>query len=277
MKGSGAVNSHQIVQYDLSDLEKRRMKFSRYVFSTLAVLLIAASVPASADDDLIASAIANDNRTEVDRDRDARSKPEVILGLLDLESGQAVIDVFAGGGYYSELLAGVVGEEGQVILQNNYGYAKWVEKSLQERYIDNEVPPITVLRSEVPDLKLSPASLDAALMVMSYHDLYYYNPEVGFERADVPAFFAQIHAALKPGGKLLIVDHAAPDGTGNSITQEIHRIDEAFAREDIEGNRFRFVTSSDALRNPDDDRSQNVFAKSIRGKTDRFILLFEKQ
>ena len=253
------------------------MKFSRYVFSTLAVLLIAASVPASADDDLIASAIANDNRTEVDRDRDARSKPEVILGLLDLESGQAVIDVFAGGGYYSELLAGVVGEEGQVILQNNYGYAKWVEKSLQERYIDNEVPPITVLRSEVPDLKLSPASLDAALMVMSYHDLYYYNPEAGFERVDVPAFFAQIHAALKPGGKLLIVDHAAPDGTGNSITQEIHRIDEAFAREDIEGNGFRFVTSSDALRNPDDDRSQNVFAKSIRGKTDRFILLFEKQ
>lgn len=276
-KESGAVNSHHIVPYKLSNAEKRKMKFSQYVTAALAVLLFTASVPAAANDELIARAIANEYRTEADRERDARSKPEVILDLLDLNSGQAVIDVFAGGGYYSELLAGIVGDQGQVILQNNYGYAKWVEKYLQERYIDNEVPPITVLRSEVPDLMLSSASLDAALMVMSYHDLYYYNPKAGFERADVPAFFAQIHAALKPGGKLLIVDHAAPDGTGNSMTQEIHRIDEAFAREDIESNGFRFVTSSDALRNPDDDRSQNVFAKSIRGKTDRFILLFEKQ
>ena len=82
--------------------------------------------------------------------------------------------------------------------------------------------------------------------------------------------------ALKPGGKLLIVDHAAADGSGNSVTQEIHRIDEAFAREDIESNGFRFVASSDALRNPEDERTKNVFDKTIRGKTDRFILLFEK-
>ena len=253
------------------------MKSLFYVLATLTVLLFTGGVPISADDDLIAQAIASESRTDADRERDARSKPEVVLGLLDLRRGQAVIDVFAGGGYYSELMAGVVGEQGKVILQNNYGYAKWVEKYLQERYIDNQVAPITVLRSEVDDLMLSPASLDAALMVMSYHDLYYYNPKVGFERADVPDFFGQIHAALKPGGKLLIVDHAAPDGSGNSITQEIHRIDEAFAKQDIESNGFRFVTSSDALRNPGDDRSQNVFAKSIRGKTDRFILLFEKQ
>jgi predicted methyltransferase len=119
--------------------------------------------------------------------------------------------------------------------------------------------------------------MDAALMVMSYHDLYYYNPEAGFERAEVPDFFSQLRAALKPGGKLLIVDHAAADGSGNSETQDIHRIDEAFAKQDIEGNGFRFVKRSDALRNPDDDRTKNVFDKTIRGKTDRFILLFKKK
>ena len=232
---------------------------------------------ASAADDLIASAIANENRTEADRKRDERSKAEVVLGLLDLKPGQAVIDVFAGGGYYSELMAGVVGGEGTVILQNNYGYAKWVDKYLKERYIDNQVPGITVLRSEVDDLKLSPESFYAALMVMSYHDLYYYNPEAGFERANVPLFFSQLHAALKSGGKLLIVDHAAADGSGYSPTQDIHRIDEAFARQDIESNGFRFIKSSDALRHPDDDRTKNVFDKAIRGKTDRFILLFEKK
>jgi predicted methyltransferase len=243
---------------------------------TTVLLALGVATPLSADDAAIASAIANENRTDADRKRDERSKPEIILGLLDLQSGQAVVDLFAGGGYYSELLAGVVGPEGTVILQNNYGFAKWVEKYLQERYIDSEVPAITVLRSEVPDLKLDPESLDAALMIMSYHDLYYYNPDVGFERADVPDFFAQVHAALKPGGKLLIVDHAAVEGTGTGDTQTIHRIDEAYARKDIESNGFKFVASSDALRNSDDDRTKLVFDKTIRGKTDRFILLFEK-
>jgi predicted methyltransferase len=235
------------------------------------------AAPASADADAIVRAIVNENRTEADRKRDERSKPAVVLGLLDLSEGQAVIDVFAGGGYYSELLAGVVGEQGTVILHNNYGYGKWVEKYLQDRYIDNQVGSIRVLRSEIDNLKLSPESMDAALMVMSYHDLYYYNPEAGFERAEVPDFFSQLRVALKPGGKLLIVDHAAADGSGNSETQDIHRIDEAFAKQDIEGNGFRFVKRSDALRNPDDDRTKNVFDKTIRGKTDRFILLFKKK
>ncbi len=234
-------------------------------------------VPSDTQAAAIDTAIANPNRTDADRERDARDQPAVTLALLDLKRGDSAVDLFGGGGYYSELLAGVVGPQGRVVLQNNYGYAKWVDKIIKERYIDNNVPPIEVLRSEVADLKLEPNAFDAAVMIMSYHDLYYYNPEVGFERADVPDFFAQVSAALKPGGRLLIVDHAAPDGSGTSITQEIHRIDPAFARADIESNGFRLIATSDVLRNPDDPRTMNVFAKVIRGKTDRFIMVFEKK
>jgi len=114
-------------------------------------------------------------------------------------------------------------------------------------------------------------------MVMSYHDLYVYSPDRGWGNTDVPLFFSQIHAALKPGGRLVIVDHAAADGSGKSAAQDIHRIDEVYTRQDIESNGFRFVTSSDVLRNPEDDRSKMVFDPSIRGKTDRFILLFERE
>lgn len=253
------------------------MKNFLYLVSVLLVLTGCAATPANKSNaDLIAAAIANPNRTEADRERDARDNPEVTLALLDLQPGQAVVDLFGGGGYYSELMAGVVGEQGTVVLHNNNGYAKWVEKYLQERYIDNTVPPITVLRSEVADLQLPAASFDAVVMVMSYHDLYYYNPERGFDAIDIAVFFTQVRTALKPGGKLLIIDHSAPDGSGNTLTQEIHRIDDAFVLQDFESNGFRLIATSDVLRNPDDPRTELVFAKDIRGKTDRFVMLFQK-
>ncbi len=246
---------------------------------TAALMLVAAMAcipPAAADQAAIARAIANDSRTEPHRERDARSKPEVVLGLLDLQPGQTVADVFGGGGYYAELMAGVVGPDGTVILHNNTPYSRFVEKQVAERYAGDAVPAIRLLKSEVDDLKLEPGSLDAALMVMSYHDLYFNAPDRGWFDTDVPLFFSQLHAALKPGGRLVVVDHAAVDGSGKSAAQEIHRIDEAWAKQDIEGNGFRFVASNEALRNPDDDRTKMVFDKTIRGKTDRFILLFER-
>jgi predicted methyltransferase len=252
------------------------MKACVHILAAVIVVGLTGSLPAFADDNQIAAAIANEHRTDTDRKRDAQSKPEVILALLDLEPGDAVIDMFAGGGYFSDLMATVVGPQGTVILQNNYGFAKWVDKYLQERYIDNEVLPITVLRSEVEDLMLEPASLDAALMSMCYHDLYYYDPEAGFRRTDIPAFFAQLHTALRPGGKLLVIDHAAADGSGSSLTHDLHRIDEEFAKQDIEGNGFKLIATSDALRNPDDPRTAKPFDPSIYRKTDRFIMLFEK-
>lgn len=221
--------------------------------------------------------LANPIRTQEARDRDPRSKPEVILGLLDLKPGDRAIDFFGGSGYYTDLMAGMVGEEGEVILHNNSPFHTFVEEKVQPRYVDDPIPGIRYLKSEVDDLQLEPESLDAALIVMAYHDLYYYNPGIGFGDIDVPLFFSQVHAALKPGGKLLIVDHSAAPGTGKEPAQHLHRIDEEFAIQDIESNGFKLVETSDALRNPDDDRSKMVFDAEFRGKTDRFILLFEKQ
>lgn len=224
----------------------------------------------------IAEAIANESRTDEARERDARSKPAEILALFDLQRGDDVIDLMGGGGYYAELMLGVVGDEGSVILHNNTPYSRFVEKQLKERYADNQFPGIKVIKTEVDDLGLGENSLDAALMVMSYHDLYVHNPERGWDNTDVGLFFSQVRNALRPGGKLLIVDHAAEPGTGKAAAQTVHRIDEEFTRGEITGYGFEFVASSDALRNPNDDYSKMVFDKEVRGKTDRFALLFRK-
>ena len=243
-----------------------------------AILAVACSVPwAIADEQSISAAIANENRTDAHRERDARSHPEVILGLLDLQPGQSAVDIFGGGGYYAELMAAVVGPDGSVVLHNNTPYSRFVEKQNQERYVEQGVPGISLLKSEVDDLKLGTERFDAALMVMSYHDLYFVNPDRGWFDTDMPLFFAQVRASLKPGGKLMIIDHSAREGTGSSAAQTIHRIEEAYAIEDAESNGFKLIATSDVLRNPDDDRTKMVFDKSIRGKTDRFVLLFEKE
>ncbi len=247
-----------------------------FVIAGLLILPFVVNAAEMGVTDSVAAAIANPERPADQRERDARSKPEVVLPLLALESGDTAADIMGGGGYYAELIAGVVGKQGKVILHNNTPYAKFVEKQLNERYVAQSRPPITVLKSEVDDLQLGIETLDAALMVMSYHDLYYRAPERGWGDTDVGLFFAQVLAALKPGGRLVIVDHAAAEGTGSSAAQTIHRIEEAYAREDAVGAGFRFVTRNQALRNPDDDHTKMVFDKEIRGKTDRFILVFEK-
>jgi predicted methyltransferase len=194
---------------------------------------------------------SNPLRTQDARERDPRSKPEVILTLLNLQPGQRVIDLFGGSGYYTDLMVAIVGPSGQVILHNNTPYHTFVDETVQERYIDDPIAGIRYLKAEVDNMQLEPESLDAALMVLAYHDLYYFDPG-------------------------MIVDHAADAGTGSEVAQLLHRIDEEFAKRDIESYGFKLVDSSDALRNPEDNRGTIVFDAAFRGKTDRFILLFEK-
>jgi len=82
---------------------------------------------------------------------------------------------------------------------------------------------------------------------------------------------------LKPGGHLLIVDHAAVAGTKNASAQVLHRIDEEFAKRDIESHGFKLEKTWDGYRNPADDLTKPMYDPSVRGKTDRFTHLYRKR
>ena len=237
-------------------------------------LLAALALPASAD--TVDQALAKPGRLPADIERDARSRPDAVLPLLELEPGDRVADVFGGSGYYSELLASLVGPDGEVLLQNNAAYRHFVKDALAARFQNRDPGPITLLDSEADDLGLGVDALDAAIIVMSYHDLFYDDPENNWPRIDDADFVGQIHRALKTGGRFLIVDHAAPAGTGAAATKSLHRIDEAFAIKRLSTQGFRLAGFSEALRNPRDDHRLMVFDPEIRGRTDRFVLVFEK-
>lgn len=238
----------------------------------IALLVLGVVVPGHAAS--IDEVLASPNRLEADRERDARSHPEVVLELLQLGPGDRVVDIFAGSGYYSELLGMLVAPDGEVLMHNNQAYLGFVGDALEKRFEGRELSDITRHDREVTDMDLGVNSLDAAMIIMSYHDLYHVDE--GWPLMDVADFMGQIFKALKPGGRFLLVDHAAVDGSDISTAQQLHRIDEAFVKQDVESYGLLFTASSDVLRNPDDDRSLLVFDPAIRGKTDRFILVFEK-
>lgn len=223
---------------------------------------------------LCSLAWSEEGRLESDLRRDQTSKPEVVLALLDLQAGDRVADIFGGGGYYSELMGRIVGAGGVVLLHNNEAYLSFVGEALTERFENRSLPAVVRHDREVADMALGQAQLDAAIIIMSYHDLYHVAE--GWPAIDANDFLDQIFQALKPGGKFLIVDHVAKAGTGADAAQELHRITPEFARQDITARGFELVGDSDALRNAEDDHSLMVFDPDIRGKTDRFVHLYRK-
>jgi predicted methyltransferase len=244
-------------------------------FVTLLIAGFSMLPPALAADP-VTEAINKPGRLASDVERDARSRPDVVLPLLQLKPGDRVADIWAGGGYYSELIASIVGEQGEVLLVNNLAYSQFAGKALAARQDGRDMGSVTLHTREAEDLELGQNSLDAALIIMSYHDLYHVDEPNGWRAIDADDFLGQIKRALKPGGRFLVVDHCAAAGTGKASAQELHRIDLEFAKADIGSHGFKLVAESDILRNPDDDYNVMVFDPGVRGKTDRFVLVFEK-
>lgn len=245
-------------------------------FAAFALLasppLLAAETPA-----YIAAAIAAPERSDKDRERDARDRPAEVMTFAGIQPGMVIADVFGGGGYWTELLARAVGPDGKVTLVNNAPYLEFAREDLKTRFANDRLPGVTRRTIETCDMKLGKASFDLILIVMSYHDLYYADEAGGWPAIDAGGFLDQLHSALKPGGSLLIIDHAAAAGTGNSLAGEIHRIEEAFAKRDIESHGFTLEKTWDGYRNSADDLSKLVFDPAVRGKTDRFTHLYRRR
>lgn len=261
----------------------------KYAFALLALLLVAAcgqstdpaeepahSADVEVDGMTYAEALAVSTRLETDYERDASRKPDQVLEFFGIEPGMCVLDMFSGGGYYSEIIAQVVGEDGLVLAHSNEAYLGFVGEEFTQRYANDRLTNVELLMAENNELDLNAGTLDAAIMVLAYHDVYYSDPDQGWPKIDIPIFLGELYKGLKPGGILGIVDHRAEAGAPSDSGNTVHRIDPAIVIADLEAAGFVLDGSSDLLSNPDDDHSIMVFNPEVRGKTDRFILRFKK-
>lgn len=221
-------------------------------------------------------ALSSESRLEGDAARDAGRKPAEVLAFLGITPGMAVLDMFSGGGYYSEILSNVVGTNGSVVAHSNTAYLNFVGEEFVNRYKAGRLPNVDILMAENNKLRLDANHFDAVFMGLAFHDTYWVNPDMGWNEFDRPKLNAELFNALKPGGILGVTDHYAEPGTSTDEVGELHRIDKAIVIADLKAAGFELVDESDILRNPDDDHSQGVFAPEIRGKSDRFVLKFRK-
>jgi predicted methyltransferase len=212
-------------------------------------------------------------RSDKDMQQDAARKPAEMINFAGVKAGDHVLDLLAGGGYYTELLSRVVGEKGEVVLQVPEAYLEFAGKEIKERLAGDRLKNVTYLLSEASDLKLAENRFDSAFLVLGYHDMFYKDEGWNF-KAD--AVMPQVLKSLKSGGKLFIVDHAAAKGRGTQDVEKLHRIESAFVIADLKKRGFRLIKQSDALSNKTDDHSQLVFDAALHRKTDRFVMLFEK-
>lgn len=236
-----------------------------------------AAVPAAADDAATAinAAIANTARLADDRAEDDWRRPQVILGFLQVKPGMRVLDVFAGGGYYTELLSYVVGD-GAVLAYNNMAYADYETKSIEAHFAGGRLPNVKRINVEAQDLKLVAGELDAAIFVRCYHDTYWGEKDK-WAPVDHAKLLKEIFQGIKPGGVVVVQDHiATAGGDPVEVVNKLHRIDPAVVKRDFLAAGFVLDAESEAFRNPADDHSLAVFDPKVRHHTDDMLLRFRK-
>lgn len=236
----------------------------------LASLALINTGPVLADN--VEDAVASAGRADADRALDAGRMPVEILRFADIQEGETVADFMAGSGYYSVMIAELVGEDGVVYALNPSAFHNPEVWQARVASHSNLRPIGTANRAMV----LPPDSVDTIFTHLTFHDIYWESERYRYDRMDEKAVVANWFAALKLGGHVIIADHVGPEGDPRDVTERLHRIAPETVLQVMTQAGFELVEQSDVLRRSEDDHSLNVFDDQIRGKTDRFLMKFRK-
>jgi len=194
---------------------------------------------------------------------DASRNPGEFLPFTGVQPGMVVLDVSAGGGYTSQLLALSVGPNGTLFAQRP-APGDALTKRLTDHPQPNFVPVYRPFDDPVPP---NAPKLDLVTLVNNYHDLTY-------QPIDRAKMNQRIYAALKPGRWFVIVDHSAKPGTGLTVARTLHRIERDVVVAEVTQAGFVLDAEGQFLSNPSDTRE--ISSGDGKINTDKFVLRFVK-
>ena len=248
------------------------------VRKTFAVLAMAASLAtlasASTGSDrippVIASAVADPNRSPEQVATDVNRKPAETLEFAGVKPGMIVGEFFPGGGYFTQMISDVVGSKGHVYGIENAGWQGAV-KSDEAIIAAKKLTNVSIEGLPFGTVRF-PKPLDLAWVTQNYHDL----KVAEFGHVDTAAFNRAVFDALKPGGTFFVLDHEAPPGTDLATIAKLHRIEKSQVIREIAAAGFTLVAEGTFLHQPADDHTLPIFDKRIQGHTDQYALKFRK-
>jgi predicted methyltransferase len=215
-----------------------------------------------------AAIVASADRSDADRQTDQRRQPARMLAFTGVENGMKVLDMGAGAGYSTELLARSVGAQGVVYAQESAAVMERVKDKFDIRAEKPAMKNVVhLIRNYDDPLPPEVSSLDLITFFFAYHDVTY----MPVDRAQMNK---KMFATLKPGGFLVIADHSARAGEGTSVAKTLHRIEESTLRQEIEAAGFKLAAEADFLRHPEDPRDAAVFRPQV--PVDEFVLKYQK-
>ena len=158
-------------------------------------------------------------------ERASEEQPHLVIEALEIKPGQTIADLGAGSGYYSFRIAPLVGPTGKVLAVD---IAPEMLEAIAERARREKIANVTTVRSSARDPNLPARSVDLLFMVDVYHELEY-----PYE------VMTQVRAALKPGGRVALIEYRAEDP--EVLIKPLHKMSERQVRREMQAAGFKHV------------------------------------
>jgi predicted methyltransferase len=197
-------------------------------------------------------AVAAPHRSESNRARDKYRHPVETLGFFGIKLTDTVVEIWPGGGWYTEILAPYLADRGKLIVASVAGRGS---EGTAKRLDANPTLFGKVERANFPTVLggtgVAPDSADAVLTFRNVHNWGggYMHPE---KKPYSDEAFRELFAMLKPGGVLGIVDHRLPEGASADREKTSGYIKVSTVRALAEKAGFQYVGASEVNANPKD-------------------------
>lgn len=235
-------------------------RFSHSCFKSFTGILLAAcvSLPVAADNSgpLIEQALSGEHRNADNKARDEYRHPRETLEFFGLEADMRVLEITPGGGWYTEVLAPVLKNEGELIVASfgsdhpvNY-LAKVHDRYMQK--LDSDPASYADVRRILfkEDGEYLDALADESVdMVVTFR-----NSHNWIKDGEAEAIYEAMHRVLKPCGILGVVQHRAEADADPVASARQGYVPEPYMLKLVGGAGFEFSASSEINANPEDSR-----------------------
>lgn len=204
--------------------------------------------------DALQDAVGSEARSSAERLRDEYRHPQQTLRFFDIQPNMAVAEISPGGGWYSNILAPLLKDQGTYYAAHFYveeGGSDYYKKSLdafKQKVASNDNFSKVAVTAFHPTkaLDFAPAgSLDRVLTFRNVHNWYMGDGQTGIDSA-----FASFFTALKPGGVLGVVEHSLPETYDDEFQKQSGYMKQSFVVAAAQKAGFILIATSDVNANP---------------------------